>query len=75
MAVIPSFCGDGMAIALHTAFVATGSDRTNRLIQARKELQGQIRLAQCIDAIMSRDLTAKWTLRLVQRMPFYCPLS
>lgn len=49
MGVIPSFCGDGMSIALHTALAAAGSgDAATFHRQARRELRGQIGLASLL---------------------------
>ena len=47
--VIPSFSGDGMAIALHTAFAAAASDDADGYHrQMRRDLAGQIRLAMLL---------------------------
>ena len=64
MAVIPSFCGDGMAIALHTAFLAvqyTSHSNANFYHKdAYKQLQPQIReammLARLVRNIISRKI-------------------
>lgn len=47
--VIPSFCGDGMAIALHTAFAAVRArDATAFHARTRRDVRGQIGLASLI---------------------------
>lgn len=49
MGVIPSFCGDGMSIALHTAFAAVKAHRSGRLgyhARMARTLSGQIGRAQ-----------------------------
>ena len=49
MGVIPSFSGDGMAIALHTAFAAVRSaDATRYHRRMRADLSGQIRRAMTL---------------------------
>jgi flavin-dependent dehydrogenase len=57
--VIPSFSGDGMAIALHTGKLAaatylTGGDAAAYHAQVRRDIGGQIRLASWLYAL-SRD--------------------
>lgn len=55
MAVIPSFCGDGMAIALYTAIqaanAALGNDRASYHTRMRQKLLPQIRLASLVSRI------------------------
>ncbi len=47
--VIPSFCGDGMAIALHTAFAAARlGDSAAFQRRVRRDLRGQIGLASLL---------------------------
>ena len=47
--VIPSFCGDGMAIALHTAFAAVqAGDAATFHARTRRDVRGQIGLASLI---------------------------
>ncbi|HEY8034353.1 MAG TPA: FAD-dependent oxidoreductase [Methylobacter sp.] len=59
MAVIPSFCGDGIAIALHTAFLATSTNTFNYIITARHELQLQMLRASQVARIMAHSLTCE----------------
>lgn len=60
MAVIPSFCGEGMAIALHTAFSAVKNylekDGAGYNEQICTELLPQVRLAQ----FLSRTMSLPW---------------
>lgn len=59
MAVIPSFCGDGIAIALHTAFLATAANTFNYIMTARHELQLQMLIAGWLARIMAGSLTSE----------------
>lgn len=59
MAVIPSFCGDGIAIALHTAFLATAINTSDYIITAQHELQLQMRRASQVARIMAGSLTCE----------------
>lgn len=60
-AVIPSFCGDGVSIALHTgAFAAeavlSGSDAHGYHARLQKSLYGQIRSARMLAALGERQI-------------------
>jgi flavin-dependent dehydrogenase len=59
MAVIPSFCGDGIAIALHTAFLATATNASNYITTTRHELQLQMLRASQVARIMAGSLTCE----------------
>jgi len=59
MAVIPSFCGDGIAIALHTAFLATAANSFNYIKDARHELQLQMMRASQVARILACSLTCE----------------
>jgi menaquinone-9 beta-reductase len=59
MAVIPSFCGDGMAIALHTGVVAAENMLQGQLTyheNIRSELLPQIRRATYLSILMSTNI-------------------
>jgi hypothetical protein len=60
MAVIPSVCGDGMAIALHTGFLAADyfgkSNAFEYHCKARQELLGQINHATFMASLLSSSL-------------------
>ncbi len=71
MAVIPSFCGDGMAIALHSAFMATEGDTSEYAENLRKELAPQMRAAKCMQIIMARRLPSILAVKLIQIMPSF----
>lgn len=56
MAVIPSFTGDGIAMALHCAFLAThcrqvGEDAARYHREARRQLLGPVRKAQVLASV------------------------
>jgi len=60
MAVIPSFAGDGIAMALHCAFLAAHSreqnaDAAHYHREARRELSGPVRRAQALAAIFGNS--------------------
>jgi len=59
MAVIPSFCGDGIAIALHTAFLATATNTFDYILTARHDLQLQMLRAGWLARIMAGSLTSE----------------
>lgn len=60
MAVIPPFCGDGMSIALHTAFAAShyaALGRTREYYQeVSRELKPQLRKAKWISDVIANPL-------------------
>lgn len=55
VALIPPFCGDGIAIALHTAFAAAEAHRTGDALayhrRLRRELTGQVHRATALDRV------------------------
>lgn len=63
MAVIPSFCGDGMAIALHTAHVAVKhylqKNSTSYYQEIRAQLTPQIKRASVIAQLISSPTNQK----------------
>ena len=63
MAVIPSFCGDGMAIALHTAHVAVKNylQKNSKIYYAeiRGQLNSQIKMASQIGRVITSLLNQK----------------
>ena len=65
MAVIPSFSGDGMAIALHTSALAVSAYH----IRANKELSPQIRRAALLMKLISHPLCQKLLLVICYIMP------
>jgi flavin-dependent dehydrogenase len=69
MAVIPSFCGDGIAIALHTAFLATATNTLNYITTARHELQLQMLCASQVARIMTDSLTCELAFLTCQLRP------
>ena len=82
MGVIPSFSGDGMAIALHTAFAAAALDDAARYhARMRADLRGQIaramalhRAGQSIPAVVATAARAwpgalAWVARLTRVAP------
>ncbi|MGZ4996850.1 MAG: NAD(P)/FAD-dependent oxidoreductase [Methylobacter sp.] len=69
MAVIPSFCGDGIAIALHTAFLATATNTFNYIMTARHELQLQMLRANWLARIMAGSLTSELAFLCCQVRP------
>lgn len=69
MAVIPSFCGDGIAIALHTAFLAATTSTSHYLMAARHALQLQMRLAGWLARIMAGSLASESAFLLCRIRP------
>jgi hypothetical protein len=74
MAVIPSLCGDGMAIALHTGFLAAkcyvhGNAQDYHRVAAR-QLGPQIRDASYLAFFLSNSLLQPAALALCKLMPF-----
>lgn len=73
MAVIPSFCGDGMAIALYTAELAVQhyltADARSYHGQARKILLPQIRRAQFLSRLVAGPMGQKTVLILCRMIP------
>lgn len=71
MAVIPSFSGDGMAIALHTATRAVESmlKGNNYHSNMRKELLPQIRRASMLSLITATYASQALSLVLCRRFP------
>ena len=63
MAVIPSFCGDGMSIALHTAYIAVKNYQQKNsqeyYREIRLELTTQIQRASQISKLISSPLNQK----------------
>ena len=63
MAVIPSFCGDGMAIALHTADIAVKNyirqDSKSYYQEIRSDLEVQIKRASRMAKLISLPLSQK----------------
>lgn len=74
MAVIPSFSGDGMAIALHTAARAVSSylkkDSYTYHANAAKELTPQIRRAALLMKLMSLSFNQVLLLNICRIMPY-----
>ena len=75
--VIPSFCGDGMAIALHTAALAVsnylkGSSYTYH-VNAAKELAPQIRRATWLMTLASPAFAQNLILHIVHFIPCLLP--
>jgi flavin-dependent dehydrogenase len=77
MAVIPSLCGDGMAIAVHTGFLAaecyakTGARDYHR--RARQQLAGQIGLATVMARLLSSPLFQPLALPICRALPKIIP--
>lgn len=74
MAVIPSFAGDGIAMALHSAFLAaqtylSGADASAYHRQARSDFYKPVRHAQRIAALTSRGVGRKTAFLLCRLMP------
>lgn len=73
MAVIPSLCGDGMAIALHTGFLATdcylntGAFDYHR--NASQQLKSQINHATFISCLISSPLLQPWAVTFSRIFP------
>jgi flavin-dependent dehydrogenase len=63
IAVIPSFCGDGMAIALHSAHIAVKNylnhDSKSYYQEIRRDLESQIKRASRIAKLISLPLKQK----------------
>jgi menaquinone-9 beta-reductase len=77
MAVIPSLCGDGMAIALHSGFMAadcylktSAADYHQRL---RQQLQGQINRASAMARMLSLPALQPMAVTLCTMMPKLLP--
>lgn len=73
MAVIPSFAGDGMAIALHTAALAVSAyskeDSFSYHIRAEKELSSQIHRTVWMRKLMSSPLGRNFLIYACRIMP------
>jgi menaquinone-9 beta-reductase len=73
MAVIPSFSGDGMAIALHTAFRGVEShfhdDASSYHRRARAELLPQIRRAALLSKMVEFPLAQAFMVSMCSRAP------
>ena len=73
MAVIPSLCGDGMAIALHSGFMAADCYvKTNAVDyhqRLRQQLLGQINRATMITGMLASPLIQPFVLPVCQFMP------
>nr|WP_298683626.1 NAD(P)-binding protein [uncultured Dongia sp.] len=74
LAVTPSFSGDGMSIALHTAFAAvdaylTGYDANAYHHRMRQEIGPQIRRAKFLSAGMQNDVGQAGIMALAGMMP------
>jgi menaquinone-9 beta-reductase len=73
MAVIPSLCGDGMAIALHSGFMAADCySRTNAADyhrELRQQLLGQINRATMTARVLASPLMQPLVLPLCRVMP------
>jgi flavin-dependent dehydrogenase len=73
MAVIPSFCGDGMAIALHSAFVAVQNylhkNSKSYYQEIRSQLSGQIKQASRIAKLISPRINQKIIYSICARFP------
>lgn len=73
MAVIPSFCGDGMAIALHTAHAAVKNylqkNSQSYYQEIRAELNSQIKQASRISQLISSPINQKIIHLICRRFP------
>jgi flavin-dependent dehydrogenase len=74
MAVIPSFAGDGIAIALHSAFLAarvhlSGGDSELYHRQARKDFRWPLRNAQILAALFAHTQGRKVAFLLSRQWP------
>lgn len=74
MAVIPSFAGDGVAIALHSAFLAArvhsaGGDAKHYHWLARKDFQRPVRDAQVLASMLSHALGRRAAFLLARQWP------
>lgn len=73
MAVIPSFAGDGIAMAMHSAILAAGihtrgGDVKSYYRKARKEFERPVRNARILDSLMSHSTGRKLAI-LTSGMP------
>jgi flavin-dependent dehydrogenase len=73
MAVIPSLCGDGMAIALHSGLLAADcymqTDSADYHTRLRQQLIGQISRATTVAQMLSSPVFQPWVLPLCRAMP------
>lgn len=73
-AVIPSLTGDGVAIALHSARLATeawlnNQDAVAYHLRLRRELRRPIGLANLVHAAWQQPILADWIVRLCRQYP------
>ena len=77
MAVIPSFCGNGMSIALHTAHSAVQNYLNNTAPDyyrtMRKQLKARVSLASCLSQTMVNPFGQKFAFKLCQTFPGCLP--
>jgi flavin-dependent dehydrogenase len=76
MGVIPSFTGDGMSIALHSAFVAASSFLAGMSAEQyhrrmRSDIWRQIKLADALYRVSTSPLARSLLMRLAGRCPGY----
>lgn len=74
LAVIPSFTGDGVAMALHSAFIATniylsGGTAHNYHQKILRDFSGTVRNGQLIGHVISTQLSRKMAFWLLQTFP------
>lgn len=80
MAVTPSFSGDGMSIALHTAFAAAeshlaGNDASLYHQRMRREIGPQIRRAGLLSSALLNGLGQTAAMHMARLMPALLPVA
>ncbi len=78
-AVIPSFTGDGVAIALHSARVATacylaGGSPQDAIVQLRRDIQGSMQRADLLAFLLLHRATQPAAIRVTTMFPRLLPL-
>src|SRR5690606_17015126 len=74
MAVIPSFAGDGIAMALHSAFLAAhaclaGESSSAYCHRAQRDFRRPMRAAQFIERLLAKAATRKSAFLLSRVLP------